>query len=250
MKTLLKCALGLFAFTIFWDPAPARAQRSHARCLDSLSPISSVYTKAVTVLRSKTSVPLRLPTCVWGLDSNDDLHAIVKSADESGYVLVLGATPDCQGQHVCSYGTMIGTSHPLDQIDAYDVTRRRRTLVKLHRGLAGYFYGSVCGAYCSDSFVTWTEGTYHYIIGLKAEKKSKLVASVNSAIDSGAQWKSLEGLKLPSHRELGSIAPVRKIRPRQNRLGQNLRRFFSLSRIVAFAVDRRHFAAHGAQVSG
>ena len=184
MNTLIKYAVGLFAFSFLWHPAHARAQQSNTHCLGSLSSISSVYTKAVTVLQSKTSVPLRLPTCVWGLNSNDDIHAIVKSADESGYVLVLGATPDCEGQHVCSYGTMIGTSRPLNQIDdAYDVTRRPRTAVKLHRELHGYFYASVCGAYCSDSFVTWTEGKYHYVIGLKAEKKSNLLASVNSAIE-------------------------------------------------------------------
>ena len=189
MKTLLRFSVGLFAVSLFWHAAEARAQWSDAHCSGSLSPISGVYTKAVTVLRAKTSVPLRLPTCVWGLDSNGELHAIVKSADGSGYALVLGATPDCEGQHVCSYGTMIGTSRPLDQIDAYNVTRRPRTPVKLHRGLTGYFYGPVCGAYCRDSFITRTEGTYHYIIGLKAEKESNLLASVNSAIDSRAQLK-------------------------------------------------------------
>jgi hypothetical protein len=117
------------------------------------------------------------------LDSKDELYAVVKSVDETGYVVVLGATADCEGEHVCSYGTMIGTSRPLDQIDEYDVTRRPRTLVKLRRGLTGHFYASVCGAYCSDSFITWTEGTYHYIIGLKAGRRSDLIGSVNSAIE-------------------------------------------------------------------
>ena len=142
------------------------------------------------MLRTKTSVPLRLPTCVWGMDSDDKPYAIVKSVDAGGYVVVLGATPDCEGQHVCSYGTMIGSSRPVDQIEGYDVTRRPRTPVKLRGGITGYFYEAVCGAYCSDSFITWTEGRYHYIIGLKAEKRSKLLASVNSAIEaSRVQWK-------------------------------------------------------------
>ena len=170
MKRSLRLIVGLFAFSLLWQSAQVQAQGSETHCLGSLSQISGVFTKAVTVLRSKTSVPPRLPTCVWGLDTKDEHFAIVKSVDEGGYVVVLGATPDCEGQHVCSYGTMIGTSRPLDQIDEYDVTRRRRTLVKLRRGLTGYFYASVCGAYCSDSFITWTEGAYHYIIGLKAEK--------------------------------------------------------------------------------
>jgi hypothetical protein len=185
MKKLMKLAFGLLVCSLILQPAHAPAQGSETRCLNSMSPVSKVFTSAVIVLRSKTSVPLRLPTCVWGLDSGNDLYAIVKSVTENGYVVVLGATPDCEGQHVCSYGTIIGTSRPLDQVDEYDVTRRPRTLVKLRRGLTGYFYASICGAYCSDSFIAWTEGSYHYIIGLKAEKKSNLLGSVNSAIEAG-----------------------------------------------------------------
>jgi hypothetical protein len=144
-----------------------------------------VFTKAIMTVRSKSSVPLRLPACVSGLGSEDELYAVVKSADESGYVIVLGASPDCEGQHVCSYGTMIGTSRPLDQNDEYDVTRRPKTLIKLRGGLKGYYYAPVCGAYCSDSFITWTDGAYNYIIGLKAGKMSDLLTSVNSAMVAG-----------------------------------------------------------------
>jgi len=180
MKSFMRPALGLFVFVLLWHPAQAGAQSSKIHCMGTLSPISSAYTKAITVLRSKTRVPLRLPNCVWGVEKP---YTVVKSAGRDGYVLVLGATPDCEGQHVCSYGTVIGTSLPLDQIAEYDITRRPRTQVRLRKGLTGYFYASVCGAYCSDSFITWTEGRYHYIIGLKDEEKSNLLASVNSAIE-------------------------------------------------------------------
>src|SRR5579863_5485158 len=105
MRKLISVAVGLFAYSLLWHPAQAQAQEPEARCPGSLSPIGKVFAKAETVLRSKTSVPLRLPTCVWGLDSENEPFAIVKSVDESGYVVVLGATPNCEGQHVCSYGT-------------------------------------------------------------------------------------------------------------------------------------------------
>ena len=183
MKKLMRFVFILFVFMLLLHAAQAPGQESETHCSNSLFPINGVLTKAITVVPSKTSIPLRLPTCVSGLDSTSELHAIVKSVDERSYVVVLGDTPECEGQHVCSYGTMIGTSRPLDQIDEYDVTRRPRSLVNLHHGLTGYFYASVCGAYCSDSFITWTEGTYHYIIGLKAEERRNLIASVNSAID-------------------------------------------------------------------
>lgn len=184
MKKLMRLVFVLFAFMLLLHPAQAKARQSGMRCSNSLFPISGALTKAVIAVRSKTSVPIRLATCVSGFDSANELHAIVKSVDRSTYIVVLGATPECEGQHVCSYGTMIGTSLPLNRIREYDVTRRPRSPVNLHRGIKGYFYASVCGAHCGDSLITWTEGAYHYIIGLKAEERRNLIASVNSAIDS------------------------------------------------------------------
>lgn len=178
MKKIASIGCGLIALALGCNPLQAPAQG----CSSQLSSISSVFTNALPVLRSKTSVPVRLPACVRGLNSKDELYAIVKTAEKSGYVVVLGAIPDCEGQHVCSYGTMVGTSGPLNQIGEYDLAHRSRVSVKLRRGLTGFYYASVCHAYCSDSLITWSEGSYHYIIGLKSGNLSSLVASANSAI--------------------------------------------------------------------
>jgi hypothetical protein len=152
--------------------------------------IIKVFSKAAALLHQKTSVPLRLPTHVSGLDGEGEVYAIVKSANETGYIVILGATPDCEGQHVCSHGTLIGTSHPLSQVDEYAINDRRGTPVRLQHGLKGYFYESVCGAYCSDSLIVWTEGNNHYIIGLKAQRKSDMIGAANSAIQGGSErWK-------------------------------------------------------------
>jgi hypothetical protein len=152
--------------------------------------IIKVFSKAAALLHQKTSVPLRLPTHVSGLDGEGEVYAIVKSANETGYVVILGATPDCEGQHVCSNGTLIGTSRPLSQVDEYAINDRRGILVRLQHGLKGYFYESVCGAYCSDSLIVWTEGNNHYIIGLKAQRKSDMIGAANSAIQGGSErWK-------------------------------------------------------------
>lgn len=154
------------------------------------SRLMKVFSGAMPALRQKTSVPVRIPTEVPGLDAENNLYAIVKSADETGYTVVLGTTPDCGGQHVCSYGTLIGTTRPLNEIDDYGFTDRHRTRVKLWKGISGYFYDSVCGAYCSDSLIVWTEGKYSYIIGLKAERQSSMIKIANSAIRAGTdRWK-------------------------------------------------------------
>jgi len=122
-----------------------------------------------------------------GLGGESDLYAIVKSAEETGYIVILGATPDCEGQHVCSFGTFIGTTRSLDQVDEYSVSGRGSTPVNLQHGLKGHFYKSTCGAYCSDSLIVWTEGKNNYIIGIKAESKADMIKTVNSAIE--ASWK-------------------------------------------------------------
>ncbi len=132
----------LLVLSVFWCSAQTTPNASRP---DSSSPqpqVIKAFSKAALILHQKTSVPLRLPTHVSGLD---DLYAIVKSADEAGYVVVLGSTPNCGGQHVCSYGTLIGTTRSLNQIDEYAISGRRRTSVELQHGLEGYFYESVCG---------------------------------------------------------------------------------------------------------
>lgn len=154
------------------------------------SHLMKVFSEAATVLRQKTSVPIRIPTEIPSLDAENDLYAIVKSADGTGYAVILGATPDCEGEHVCSFGTLIGTTRPLNEIEDYEVTDRRRKQVVLWNGIRGYYYDSVCGAYCNDSLIVWTEGKYRYIIGLKAEKQSNMIKVANSAIRAGTdQWK-------------------------------------------------------------
>lgn len=150
------------------------------------SHVTNAFAKVVPVLRHKTSVPLRFPTDIPGL-GEDKFYAILTSADEDGYEVELGATPDCEGQHVCSFGTVIGTKLPLNEVD--EITGRRKTPVNLKSGIKGHFYQSVCGAYCSDSLISWTEGKYHYVIGLKAESMANLEAAANSAIQAGsARW--------------------------------------------------------------
>jgi len=153
-----------------------------------ISPSDQVFSKIVPALLLKTSVPLRVPTYLPALKKGD-FHAIINSADQTGYIVVLGATPDCRGEHVCSYGALIGTDHPLRDLDFYVVSDRKAASVPLHHGITGNFYDTTCAAYSSDTLMVWTEGKYHYIIGLKAESKSNVIRAANSAIDAADRWK-------------------------------------------------------------
>ena len=181
--------IGFLACLIFVGGIPYPTQISPAPPKPQ-SHLIKVFSEAVTALRQKTSVPIRFPTEIPGLDAENNLYSIVKSADGTGYAVVLGATPDCEGQHVCSYGTLIGTTRPFNEIDDYGFTGRRKKRVTLWNGIRGYFYNSVCGAYCDDSLIVWTEGKHRYIIGLKAEKQSNMIKVANSAIRAGTdRWK-------------------------------------------------------------
>ena len=145
-----------------------------------------VLSEAASAVRPKTTVPLRLPTDVAGLNNagKNDLYAIVQSADETGYSIILGAIPDCAGAHVCSYGTLIGTTRPLSKIDQYQIVGRKgMSPAKLANGInAQTYYDYECRPYCADSLVVWSEGKFNYVIGLKGAKKSDLIRAANSAI--------------------------------------------------------------------
>jgi hypothetical protein len=57
-----------------------------------------------------------------------------------------------------------------------------KTPVALSGNVQGYFIDAACGANCDDSALYWTEGSNHYSISMKAEKKDTLVKMANSAI--------------------------------------------------------------------
>ncbi len=153
--------------------------------------VPGAFLKAIPLLREKTAVPLRLPTHIPNLESETELYAIVTSADETGYAVVLGAIPDCQGQHVCSYGTFIGRrSSSVATPGDYALPDKPGISVKLQHGLQGVFYPFSIGAYCSDSLITWVESSYRYLIYLKCGKQANAIKAANSAIQAGSErWR-------------------------------------------------------------
>jgi len=155
---------------------PAEVRESQSALRDGLS-------DTVATLRGRTSIPVRIPKRVPALEAADTVYPIIRSADEIEYVLVLGATSDCEGQHACSYGTFMGTTRPTQRIAEYDLADRKKKSVMLRHGFRADFYESICAAYCGDSVIFWNEGKYGYLIRLKGGKASELIAAANSAIE-------------------------------------------------------------------
>lgn len=82
---------------------------------------------------------------------------------DGGYVVVLGARPDCEGGTACAYATVEG------EPSRKHAPPKGYHAVKLHDGSRGYYIDGPCGANCSGSFqLLFFRGNAEYTIGIKA----------------------------------------------------------------------------------
>ena len=128
----------------------------------------------------KTSAPPRLISYFPRLVKADDLYVNVLSSDSTGYEIVLGFTPDCEGQNVCGYGRLVGTTRPFSEIE--ELEGQKWIPVTLAGRIKARYYDTKCATYCSYSVVAWSEGKWHYLVELKAERKSLVIRAANSAL--------------------------------------------------------------------
>lgn len=137
---------------------------------------SSIFAPIVASLRSKTKVPLRLPTYLATESETNRLYGIIELVSSSAYEIQVAFTQDCSGGNVCHYGTVSGRSTKPGEAGP------KGRPVSLANGHTGYFIDATCGATCSDSTFTWDDHGYRYTIGLKAEKLETLKKVAASAI--------------------------------------------------------------------
>jgi hypothetical protein len=141
----------------------------------------SNFQKLAPNLRRETAVPLRLPSFLPYEDEKHPLYATVESATSSQYDILLEFGADCKGAGACLYGSIHGNTSPFTLLDEDE---RTIVSVKLRGGIKGQFIESVCGAHCDEAYVRWSENSFHYAIGMKAEKMQTLIKVANSAIAS------------------------------------------------------------------
>lgn len=140
---------------------------------------TTIFRKVESELLGKTSVSVRWPSFIpaW-TDKEHPLYVNLLSASKADYNIELGWVEGCIGGNACHYGTVRGSAAPLVENEGV------RVPVKLHGGIKGYFIDFRCGAHCDDSAIGWAEGSYHYSISIKAEKKETLIKVADSAIAS------------------------------------------------------------------
>lgn len=151
--------------------AHAQQQSQTSALVSSESPTSL---KALAPeLRSKTRIPLRLPTYL----PDTRISAVLREADGSHYEILLAIELPCEGGNWCLYGTLEGSWDPLEAIEGKSVT------VSLGKGITGHFTEAHCHAYCSQAYIRWKEGDTFDSIGIKAGNKHSLIRAAKSSLE-------------------------------------------------------------------
>jgi len=177
-RVMRRAALVLAALLAFSMPPVFGAEAElQGKAFTSTQTPSLIFRPIETRIRRQSAVPLKLPTFLPYLDEQNPIYASIGSANKSHYRIILGYGKDCEGGPTCLYAEFEGSSTPFREY-----TGETRIPVALQGGIKGYFINFTCGANCSESYIGWTEGGFHYFIGMKAEKKEMLIKIANSAI--------------------------------------------------------------------
>ncbi|MCC5615474.1 hypothetical protein LC605_10415 [Nostoc sp. CHAB 5836] len=143
----------------------------------SKTELHPVFKSILPKLKQKTQIKILLPKFIPESDGENPIYAIIETATQKKYDILLGFTPDCTGGTACRLGV----------VSAEAVSRKTPHLtgkpVSLTKGVTGYFVDFTCGANCSDATLTWRQQGVQYVVGLKAGDRTSLVKMANSAIN-------------------------------------------------------------------
>ncbi len=135
-----------------------------------------IFREILPVLKTQTSLPIRLPAYIPETDGHNPIYALLEIATTSEYRIMLAFTENCTGGNACRLGNIFAEAN----------TSKTPTLtgeaVPLANGITGYFTDATCGANCSDSTLVWEQNNVRYTVAIKAGKVATLVKVTNSAI--------------------------------------------------------------------
>jgi len=151
----------------------------------SKTELHPVFKLILPKLKQKTQIQILLPKFIPESDGENPIYAIVETATQKKYDILLGFSPDCTGGTACRLGVLSGEA----------VTRKTPRLtgktVSLAKSITGYFVDFTCGAGCSDATLTWRQQGVQYTVGIKAgdgcanvcDERTSLIKMANSAIN-------------------------------------------------------------------
>lgn len=176
--------LGVATFLVAASPRSRGSSQEKQKA--PVSDASFVYEEVKPRILRESTVPPRLPSFLPYVDREHPIYVVLRSVNKSGYEVVLAMELPCEGEHRCTYGTLLGSTSPLDPIDTdKNGVPIPGAPVTLDHGIKGHYFPSVAYAYPSDAYVRWQERPYYYSVSMKAGRKSQVVRMANSAIAAG-----------------------------------------------------------------
>lgn len=138
--------------------------------------VDPVFHEILPALNEHTKIPVHLPSRLPDLGQGGDrVYAVLGSATEDAYTIIIGFTRDCSGESACRLATL----------SALPVSRWAPIVeqsIRLAGGKRAFFHDAECGANCSDSLVRWREHATMYVVGIKAGAKADVIKLANAVL--------------------------------------------------------------------
>jgi hypothetical protein len=170
---------------LFWivcrtdsDLNAAQLEFSQAPKEKPSSPIPPIFRASPASLKG-SGVPFLFPKTFSPATPTEPLFMKIRWVGANGYDIVLAADDEpCEGQNVCSWGTLEGSTAPIKSSDLPYAP------IRLESGIAAHYAKSVCHSQCTQGYITWKQHGFYYSIGMKAGRRRQLIDAANSAIKS------------------------------------------------------------------
>jgi hypothetical protein len=134
------------------------------------------FKSKLSSIKSKSGVPVLLPTRVSSPRPADEVFGTVERVRSGRYHLALGVGRGCHEATACFIASFFA------QRGMAPNPKYRR--VELAQGIVGRFRPIRCGASCSAAKVQWRQGGVAYEIQYKGNRR-QMVRLANSAINAG-----------------------------------------------------------------
>ena len=135
------------------------------------------YTQVLAALKTKTSVPILLPT---QFPVPERIYGDLDQATQRTYTVDLDYAPNCHGAAVCTLGRMSGTKLGLNSY------RPSGKLVQLTLRVPGYFVAEDKAENCNTGYcfsrLTWDYQGSRYSLRLKSSDPMYSIKAANSAL--------------------------------------------------------------------
>jgi hypothetical protein len=146
-------------------------------------PAASLFHKVLPEIKSKTRVPILLPSDLPAPLKEKDIHLVVGEGEAGKYEVSLYYDEPGMGANFVGYFAGERGGSPLEF----------GKKVALSNGMSGYFRATSCGGSCSAPQMEWSQNGVLYTLQLRLDvdteqqEERAMTSAANSAIQGGAR---------------------------------------------------------------